>query len=66
MFEVLKAAEIGMSLTESLAMTPAASVSGFHLAHPDIWLLKPYAWHNASHGFTTCLPLQAAAQGRVD
>ena len=35
MFEVLKAAEIGMGLTESLAMTPAASVSGFYLAHPD-------------------------------
>jgi 5-methyltetrahydrofolate--homocysteine methyltransferase len=35
MFEVPKAAEIGMGLTESLAMTPAASVSGFHLAHPD-------------------------------
>ena len=24
-----------MGLTESLAMTPAASVSGFYLAHPD-------------------------------
>jgi 5-methyltetrahydrofolate--homocysteine methyltransferase len=35
MFEVLKAGEIGMGLTESLAMTPAASVSGFYLAHPD-------------------------------
>jgi 5-methyltetrahydrofolate--homocysteine methyltransferase len=35
MFEVLKAEEIGMGLTESLAMTPAASVSGFYLAHPD-------------------------------
>jgi 5-methyltetrahydrofolate--homocysteine methyltransferase len=35
MFEVLGAAEIGMGLTESLAMTPAASVSGFYLAHPD-------------------------------
>jgi 5-methyltetrahydrofolate--homocysteine methyltransferase len=35
MFEVLKAQEIGMGLTESLAMTPAASVSGFYLAHPD-------------------------------
>jgi hypothetical protein len=28
-------AEIGMGLTESLAMTPAASVSGFYLAHPE-------------------------------
>jgi 5-methyltetrahydrofolate--homocysteine methyltransferase len=35
MFDVLKAKEIGMGLTESLAMTPAASVSGFYLAHPD-------------------------------
>jgi 5-methyltetrahydrofolate--homocysteine methyltransferase len=35
MFEVLKAEEIGMGLTESLAMTPAASVSGFYLAHPE-------------------------------
>jgi 5-methyltetrahydrofolate--homocysteine methyltransferase len=29
------AGEAGMALTESLAMTPAASVSGFYLAHPD-------------------------------
>jgi 5-methyltetrahydrofolate--homocysteine methyltransferase len=35
MFEVLGAREIGMDLTESLAMTPAASVSGFYLAHPE-------------------------------
>lgn len=35
MFEVLDAPEIGMGLTESLAMTPAASVSGFYLAHPE-------------------------------
>jgi 5-methyltetrahydrofolate--homocysteine methyltransferase len=35
MFEALQAAEIGMGLTESLAMTPAASVSGFYLAHPE-------------------------------
>ncbi len=35
MFEVLQAEEIGMSLTESLAMLPAASVSGFYFAHPD-------------------------------
>ena len=34
MFDVLAAREIGMDLTESLAMTPAASVSGFYLAHP--------------------------------
>ena len=35
MFELLQAADIGMGLTDSLAMTPAASVSGFYLAHPD-------------------------------
>jgi 5-methyltetrahydrofolate--homocysteine methyltransferase len=35
MFRVLACDEIGMGLTESLAMTPAASVSGFYLAHPD-------------------------------
>ena len=35
MFEMLKAGEIGMGLTESLAMTPAASVSGFYLSHPE-------------------------------
>ena len=35
MFRVLNCADIGMGLTESLAMTPAASVSGFYLAHPE-------------------------------
>ncbi|MFZ9335458.1 MAG: vitamin B12 dependent-methionine synthase activation domain-containing protein, partial [Burkholderiaceae bacterium] len=35
MFALLQADEIGMGLTESLAMTPAASVSGFYLAHPE-------------------------------
>jgi 5-methyltetrahydrofolate--homocysteine methyltransferase len=35
MFKVLQAEEIGMSVTESLAMLPAASVSGFYIAHPD-------------------------------
>lgn len=35
MFRVLDAQEIGMDLTEALAMTPAASVSGFYLSHPD-------------------------------
>ncbi len=35
MFRVLEADDIGMGLTESLAMTPAASVSGFYLSHPD-------------------------------
>jgi 5-methyltetrahydrofolate--homocysteine methyltransferase len=35
MFNVMQAGEVGMGLTESLAMTPAASVSGFYLAHPE-------------------------------
>jgi CubicO group peptidase (beta-lactamase class C family) len=35
MFELLQAGEIGMGLTDSLAMTPAASVSGFYMAHPE-------------------------------
>ena len=35
MFRVLQAQAIGMGLTESMAMTPAASVSGFYLAHPQ-------------------------------
>ncbi len=35
MFELLQASDIGMTLTESLAMLPAASVSGFYLSHPD-------------------------------
>jgi 5-methyltetrahydrofolate--homocysteine methyltransferase len=35
MFELLQCEDIGMTLTESLAMSPAASVSGFYLAHPE-------------------------------
>ncbi|HRH05552.1 MAG TPA: vitamin B12 dependent-methionine synthase activation domain-containing protein, partial [Burkholderiaceae bacterium] len=35
MFKLLQCDEIGMALTESLAMTPAASVSGFYMAHPE-------------------------------
>lgn len=35
MFALLQCEEIGMGITESLAMTPAASVSGFYLSHPD-------------------------------
>jgi len=35
MFELMQCANIGMGLTESMAMTPAASVSGFYLAHPE-------------------------------
>ena len=34
-FGLLNAEEIGMSLTESLAMYPAASVSGYYFAHPE-------------------------------
>ena len=35
MFALLGCEHIGMGLTESLAMTPAASVSGFYLSHPE-------------------------------
>jgi 5-methyltetrahydrofolate--homocysteine methyltransferase len=34
LFDLLEARRIGMDLTESCAMTPAASVSGIYLAHP--------------------------------
>ncbi|MFZ3126598.1 MAG: vitamin B12 dependent-methionine synthase activation domain-containing protein, partial [Rhodoferax sp.] len=35
MFALLHCEEIGMAVTDSLAMTPAASVSGFYIGHPD-------------------------------
>lgn len=35
LFNELNAQEIGVELTESLAMMPAASVSGFYFAHPQ-------------------------------
>ncbi|MSQ57242.1 MAG: methionine synthase [Limnohabitans sp.] len=35
MFELLQCQEIGMTLTDGLAMLPAASVCGFYLAHPQ-------------------------------
>jgi 5-methyltetrahydrofolate--homocysteine methyltransferase len=35
LFDLLGAREIGMGLTESFAMTPAASVSGIYLGHPE-------------------------------
>ena len=35
LFELLSCEDIGMGLTDSLAMTPAASVCGFYLAHPQ-------------------------------
>src|SRR5690606_7271066 len=34
LFRLLGADEVGMALTESCAMTPAASVSGLYFAHP--------------------------------
>ena len=34
LFDLLGAAKIGIELTESYAMTPAAAVSGIYLAHP--------------------------------
>ncbi|HET7201587.1 MAG TPA: methionine synthase [Burkholderiales bacterium] len=35
LFELLDASEAGMELTETYAMLPASSVSGFYLSHPD-------------------------------
>ncbi len=35
LFELLRAPTIGIELTESFAMMPASSVSGFYLAHPQ-------------------------------
>ena len=35
LFQLLDAPEVGMELTETCAMTPAASVSGLYFAHPD-------------------------------
>jgi 5-methyltetrahydrofolate--homocysteine methyltransferase len=35
LFRVLAPEEIGMGLTDAMAMTPAASVSGFYFAHPQ-------------------------------
>jgi 5-methyltetrahydrofolate--homocysteine methyltransferase len=35
LFEVLRCEEVGISLTESFAMSPAASVCGFYLSHPQ-------------------------------
>ena len=35
LFGLLQAGRIGMQVTESYAMLPAASVSGFYLAHPE-------------------------------
>ncbi|MDL2285070.1 B12-binding domain-containing protein, partial [Oxalobacter sp. OttesenSCG-928-P03] len=34
-FRILKCDQSGMSLTESYAMLPASSISGFYFAHPD-------------------------------
>ena len=36
LFALLGAEDAGLALTESFAMTPAASVSGIYLAHPDV------------------------------
>src|SRR5262249_31762558 len=35
LFGVLRAPEIGITLTESFAMLPTAAVSGFYFSHPD-------------------------------
>jgi 5-methyltetrahydrofolate--homocysteine methyltransferase len=35
LFELLDANKVGIQLTESYAMYPAAAVSGFYFSHPD-------------------------------
>ena len=35
LFELLRAPEVGITLTESYAMYPASSVSGFYFSHPE-------------------------------
>jgi 5-methyltetrahydrofolate--homocysteine methyltransferase len=35
LFDLLRAEHVGLGLTESFAMTPAAAVSGIYLAHPQ-------------------------------
>ena len=35
LFDLLRASEAGITLTESYAMLPAASVSGFYISHPE-------------------------------
>ncbi|MET0441266.1 MAG: methionine synthase [Casimicrobiaceae bacterium] len=35
LFDLLRAGELGMTLTESFAMLPTAAVSGFYFSHPD-------------------------------
>ena len=35
LFDLLEAPEVGIQLTESCAMMPAASVSGLYFGHPD-------------------------------
>ncbi len=35
LFDLLAVQDVGMTVTESLAMSPAASVSGFYFSHPQ-------------------------------
>jgi 5-methyltetrahydrofolate--homocysteine methyltransferase len=35
LFDLLNAGEVGITLTETCAMSPAASVSGLYFSHPD-------------------------------
>ena len=35
LFDLLKAPEVGITLTESFAMLPAAAVSGFYFSHSE-------------------------------
>ena len=62
---------IGMDLTESFAMTPAAAVSGLYFAHPDIPLLlgrhgsAATSWRTTLLGRASPCPRSNAGFGRI-
>jgi 5-methyltetrahydrofolate--homocysteine methyltransferase len=58
MFAVLDAGYIGLALTETRAMTRAASVSGFYIAHPEA------TYFNVGRIGDDQLQAWAAAEGR--
>ena len=53
LFDLLEAEQLGMGLTESFAMTPAASVSGLIFAHPAVPLLHASAGSAGTRSRTT-------------
>ena len=53
LFDLLGAGDVGLELTESFAMTPAAAVSGIYLAHPRRAVLRGRAGSGATSSRTT-------------